>query len=194
MRTRLRVAIVAACLATGACGGNETPPSSAASPAASSQPSEAGLVSASAIAGCAGFTPAKAAEILGVSAAEVTDNSRDQGALRFCAYRSQTDPSKGVSFTLGRRDSVQQAISSLQRERDAMGGAQGAIDRVTKSPSSRPASEDVQGIGGEAFYSALNGAIMLRVGNVLAQVIAPDEMALKKRVAEEVVRGLRTRS
>ncbi len=192
MRTRVMILLTAIAVAPAACGGGDQPSSSAATPAASSSSTPSGgLVSPESIKGCAGFTATKAAAILGVAAGEVSDESRDQGVLRFCTYRLRNDQSKAVSFTLGRRESVAEATASLQSEREAMGGAQAAIDRVTKSPSSTPSSEDVQGIGDEAFYSALNGAIMLRVGNVLAQVMSPSDMGLKKRVAEEVARGLR---
>ena len=190
MRTLHTILIGTVMVAAAACerSSDQAPSSSATS---QGTPPEAGLVSMTAVTSCAGFTPAKAAEILGITAAEVADNSRDQGALRFCAYGSRTDPSKTVSFTLGRRESVAAATASLKRERDALAEAQGAIGRVTQSPSSQAASENVQGIGDEAFYSAMNGAIMLRVGNGLAQVMSPADMALKKRVAEEVARGLR---
>lgn len=195
MRTLLTILIGAAAILGGGCGDaseRPAPPASGGVPATGTS-AEAGLVPSSSITGCAGFTPAKVAEIVGGTAADITDNSRDQGSLRFCSYANRTDPSKSVSFTLGRRDSVAAAVSSLKSEREALGGAQGAIDRVTKTPSGQPASEDVSGIGDDAFYSAMNGAIMLRVGNVLAQVIAPSDLALKKRVAQEVARGLRVR-
>ena len=191
MRALLTILIGTTAILAGGCGdANERPASSAGTPAGAA-PKDTGLVAARAIAGCAGFTPAKVADILGAAAADITDNSRDQGSLRFCAYGSSTDRSKQVSFTLGRRDSVAAAVASLKREREALGDAQGAIDRVTKSPSSQAASADVSGIGDEAFYSPMNGAIMLRVGNVLAQVMSPADLALKKRVAQEVARGLR---
>ncbi len=192
MRTWMAIAILVVCAGTGACGGSGDTPAAGGAPGASPAAAPASnLVDEGTLTACAGFSAAKAAEILGVAASEVTDSSRTQGTLRFCSYRKADDPSKTVSFTLGRRDSVAQAVASLQSERDALGGAQGAIDRVTKSPSARPASEGVQGIGDEAFYSSMNGAIMMRVRNVLVQVMGPNDLALKKRVAEEVARGLR---
>ncbi len=188
----LHLSLAAACLIWSGCGGDgDKPRSSAATPPAASPTAGGGLVNAEAIAACAGFTAAKAADILGVGPAGVTDYSRTEGRLRMCHYRDGANRSKAVSFTLGSRESVERARASMESEREAMGGAQSAIDRVTKSPSKTPASEDVSGIGDEAFYSAMNGAIMLRVGNVLAQVTAPADMTLKRRVAEEIVKGLR---
>ena len=189
MRARYRLWILAGCAAAFGCGGSaperETP-AGGATPAAATD-----LISADALAGCAGFSAARAASLLGVPPEVVTDFSRTEGRLRMCHYRNADDVTKSVSFTLGHRESVEQAKSSMQRERESMGAAQGAIDRVTGSQSKTAASEDMSGIGDEAFYSAMNGAIMLRVGNVLAQVTSPGDLALKKRAAEAVAQALR---
>jgi hypothetical protein len=138
---------------------------------------------------CAGVTVEKAAIILGASPAELTDYSEPHKHL--CAYVNQKDRSKAVTFTLSRRDSLEQAAASMRRERESMVMAQGSIDRATGSKSKEKAIQDVSAIGDEAFYSPLNDAILLRVANVIAQVTAPEDMAVKKRAAEEVARGLR---
>lgn len=92
----------------------------------------------------------------------MTDYSGAEASTRLCLYRHQGDRSKAVSFTLGPRESIERATASTESERETMGFAQGAIDRVTKTPSARPPSEDVSGIGDEAFYSPMNDAILLR--------------------------------
>jgi hypothetical protein len=180
-RIALAKAILFAGIAsTAACGGS--------GPAA--EP-DAGLVSQSAIDGCAGFTPGKAAELLQLDAATVTDYSGTEGRLRSCVYR-QADRNAGiVSFTLRRKDSVDLARRSMASEREAMGMAGGAIGHVTGGGGDEPATQDVANIGDEAFYSPLNGAIMLRVGNAIAQVTGPEDFALRTRVAELVAEGLR---
>ncbi|MGH2386418.1 MAG: DUF3558 family protein [Candidatus Limnocylindria bacterium] len=181
-------------IALAACGGNGgEPESSAAAPAASSAapaPSP-GLIPAETIASCAGFTADKAAVLLGLPPDSVKDSSENVGSARHCTFSNPKDRSAGIAFTLSARDSVKRAEASLESERQAMGQAQRAIDGVTGKSSKAPASEDVSGIGDGAFYSSMNGTIMLRVGNVLAQVSAPQDMGLKKQVAQEVARGLR---
>jgi hypothetical protein len=158
---------------------------------AASTPSP-GLIAPDALTRCAGVTVEKAAIILGASPAELTDYSEPQkSGGHLCAYVNQKDRSKAVTFTLSRRDSLEQAAASMRRERESMVMAQGSIDRATGSKSKEKAIQDVSGIGDEAFYSPLNDAILLRVTNVIVQVTAPEDMALKKRAAEEVARGLR---
>lgn len=79
----------------------------------------------------------------------------------------------------------------MQSERESMSMAQEAIDSVTGSASKKPAVDDVSGIGDDSFYSPMNGAIMLRVANVIAQVTGLADMALKKRAAPKIAERLR---
>jgi hypothetical protein len=169
-------------VAIGACGGSgretasETPPASR----------------ANVVAGCAGFTIDKAAAILGVPPASLQDYSEPIGETRRqCTFSTSTPPRRAVSFTLSPRESESRAVSSMASEREAMGFAQRAIDGTTGTASKDTAVEDVSKIGDDAFYSPLNGAIMMRVGTVIVQVTSPNDMAAKKRVAEEIVKGLR---
>ncbi len=195
MKTILRAFAVAFCSTLlASCGGSSEPPGEASAPAAApgAQPAAASrLIAADALTGCAGMTADKAAAIVGAAPADLTDYSRTEGKIRMCLFRNPNQRSQTVSFSLSHRESVERAIASMQSERESMGMAQGAIDSVTGTESKKPAVEDVSGIGDESFYSPLNGAIMLRVGNVIAQVTGPSDMALKKRAAEEVARGLR---
>jgi hypothetical protein len=182
MKPRPIALLVAAMLGMTACGGPDAEPDTA---------PEAGLVSQETIDGCAGFTAEKAAGMLGLDPAIVTDYSRTEGRLRMCVYR-QADRNTGiVSFTLNRKDSVDLAIRSMASEREAMGMADREISEVTGSSSTEPAAQDVSAIGDDAYYSPLNGAVMLRVGNAISQVTGPEDLPLRIRVAEEVARGLR---
>jgi hypothetical protein len=173
------------------CGGSSKPPDTATRSGSGASTPSPGLIAPDTLTRCAGVTVEKAATIVGASPAELTDYSRPEGKLRLCLYHNPKDRSKAVSFTLSRSDSVERAAASMRNERESMGLAKGAIDRATGSKSKDKAIQDVSGIGDEAFYSPMNDAIMLRVANVIAQVTAPGDMALKKRAAEEVARGLR---
>jgi hypothetical protein len=193
--TRLANALVlTGILGTAACGGADPPqgksPASGV-PAEAAAAADAGLVSQGTIDACAGFTSGQAATVLGLDPPIVTDYSRTEGRLRNCVYR-QADRNTGiVSFTLNRKDSVDLARRSMASEREAMGMADQAISGVTGGGSDAPPTQDVSKIGDEAFYSPLNGAIMLRVGNAIAQVTGPDDLALRVRVAQQVAEGLR---
>lgn len=173
------------------CGRSNEPPKPASEPGAAASARPTGVISADALTSCAGFTTATAGAIVGAAPAELTDYSRTEGRLRICHYRNPSDRTKAVMFTLAHRPSVESAIASMTSERETMGSAQGAIDRAMGTRSKGAAVEDVSAIGDEAFYSPMNGAIMMRVGNVIVQVTAPADMALKKRTAEQVARGLR---
>jgi hypothetical protein len=194
--TRLAKALVlAGFVGTAACGGADPPQGMDPQPAEpavepAAEP-DSGLVAQETIDGCAGYTSGQAAAVLGLDPAIVTDYSRTEGRLRNCVYR-QADRNTGiVSFTLNRKDSVDLAKRSMGSEREAMGMADRAISGVTGGRGNEPATVDVSEIGDEAFYSPLNGAIMLRVDNAIAQVTGPDDLALRTRVAEQVAEGLR---
>lgn len=188
--TRFTIALLVTALGAAACGGSADSSDTTDAPGAATG-SGRGLVSQQLIDSCAGFTSQKAAALLGLDPAIVTDYSRTEGRMRSCVYR-QADRNTGiVSFTLRRFDSTEQARRSMASEREAMGMAGSAISGVTGSKSKDPVVQDVSAVGDEAFFSPLNGAIMLRVANAKAQVTGPRDMALKKRTAEQVAQGLR---
>jgi hypothetical protein len=190
MNPRSPISLLLLCTVSFACGRAGEPPKAATdSPGAA--PAVASQATTDVVSRCAGFTPATAAAIIGVPAADITDYSRTEGKLRMCHYGAAGERSKSVSFTLRRAPSVESASASMASERETMGSAQTAIDRVTGSASKKPAVEDVSAIGDEAFYSPMNGAIMLRVRDVIAQVTAPADLTLKKRAAEQVAQALR---
>lgn len=182
MALRPLAAVLCGALVVGACSGD------GATREAPAQKPSAPSASTDAIPRCAGFTVDKAAAILGVPASSLQDYS-EMG--RQCTFRSPTNPRLTVAFTVSPRQSESDAISSMASERETMGMAQRAIDGVTGTKSKDKPVEDVSQIGDDAFYSPMNGAIMMRVGRVIVQVISPADMAAKKRVAEEIVNGLR---
>jgi hypothetical protein len=182
------IILMAGALAAGACGDSSEAPRP--TPAPSARPAATDLISQATVDGCAGFTRERAAALLGVDPATVIESSETVGRVRQCTFRSPTiEP---VTFTLSRRASVDAARRSMASERESMAMFERAVGGVTGKTSTAPATEDVSRIGDEAFYSVANGAVMLRVGNVIAQVTGPGDMALKKKVAEEVALRLRT--
>jgi hypothetical protein len=189
MRNTALVISLGGALGFGACGSSDGVPGNGT--AATEAQADGASISQETVDTCAGFDLARAAALLSVPAGTLNDYSRTEGELRYCYFRQPEPPRQGVTFTLSRRESAPAAEASMARERDTMGAASRAIDRVTGSASAGPATEDLSAIGDEAFYSPLNEALMFRVGNVIAQVTEPPDMALKKQVAEDIVAGLR---
>jgi hypothetical protein len=188
--SRFSIALLLTAVCAVACGGGaDTPEGTAAAEPAST--SDTGLVTQQTIDNCAGFTAQQAAALLGLDPAIVNDYSRTEGSQRNCVYR-QADRNTGiVSFALSRRDSVDAAKRLMSNDREAMTMADRAISGATGTESKEPAAQDMSAIGDEAFYSPLNGTIVVRVANAVAYVSGPDDMALKKRAAEQVAQGLR---
>jgi hypothetical protein len=154
---------------------------------------------------CAGFTVDKAAELLGVSAAdlEVQTGSSELTGGQLCRYWSaESLIGPGLQFVLESESSPAAAAQSLGRLRQDAPAGDAAIRGASGQPATGAAVVGIDGIGDEALWEALTNAVNVRVGNVLVSVQASssrravehDEraaIALERRVAEEVVRGLR---
>jgi hypothetical protein len=181
-------------------------PESAASGAtdAPSNPST-GVIDRARINACAGFTADRAAELLGVSAAELevqTGPSAEIGG-QLCRYWSaESLIGPGLQFVLEAESSPAAAAQTLAALRENAPASDAAIREASGRQVSRTAVVDIEGVGDEAFWEALTNAVNVRVGNVLVSIQASasrsavqhDEravIALERRVAEEVARGLR---
>ena len=69
-----------------------------------------------------------AAAILGVPAEKLRDHSRDlSGNSRWCILENPDDSKKGVTFTVSRADSVDQAASEFQQFRQHASKATGIV-------------------------------------------------------------------
>jgi hypothetical protein len=51
--------------------------------------------------------------------------------------------------------------------------------------------QPIDGLGDEAYGTPVNNSLNVRVGNVIVQVVAPEDTDVKRRVAERIVAGLR---
>lgn len=170
-----------------ACGGSESEEQGGAR--GSARGGE--LVSAEAVRNCAGFSTEDAAQVLDLPAAEIEEASEDiHETLRGCSYRSTRDPMTGVAFTLATSESVEEAVDGMAYGREMAGMAKRTIEGVTETGSSRPALEEVEGVGDEAYWMEVNGTLNVRVKNVEIQIQAPDDTAQQKEVARRIVNGL----
>jgi hypothetical protein len=191
---RLRLALSLTAVVVLACGGSDTPPESgtATDTAGSATDQDAGqTVSTETIARCAGFTVEDAAEILAVPVSGLEDRSRDETeTIRICSYVSTSDPSTLVAFNLSPRESVAEAISEMAYNREMMGVAQTSIEGAMGEKGGEPAYEEIDGVGDEAFWSPLHGAMQMRVGDVFVQVTMPNDLEKQKAIGRKVAEGL----
>ena len=188
----LRIAVLSVSVVCAACGGGEksasTPPPGAAGTTAS--PPAAALVTPETVANCAGITRDKAAVLLGVPASALADYSRTEGKLRNCLYTVAENRSNTVSFTLSRKDSVKAAEESIASERESISLAQRSIDSVVGGKTKEAAAQTVSA-GDDSFFSPVNGALTMRVRNVIAIITSPRDDERRKRVADAIAEGLR---
>lgn len=144
------------------------------------------------MAGCAGFTAARAAAFLGVPAADIKDASTNlYEKLRMCSFAStQEDGRTLLGLSLRRDDSIEEATLEMARLRENAGLAQGVIAGATTQDAKGPAYEEIAGLGDEAIWTQVNGTLNVRKGNVAIQIMAPSDRDAQKRLAEQVVAGL----
>ena len=194
MRFVPAILLTAVCLQLG-CGGSPSGSDSAASrtsPQSASAAGGTGAIGRDVVDTCAGFTPEKAAALLGVQADTLTDYSGTAGDERVCLYRDPNDYEHTVSFNLTHEDSVQAARGSMAAYRENFGEAQRVIDGATGSTSAQAAVQAVGGMGDEAFFSPVSGAVTFRVANVIVELFHPEDVEQRTRVAAAVIEGLKS--
>ena len=147
-----------------------------------------GTVSLATVQSCAGFSTAAAAEILGIPAADLVDQSQDlYETLRSCSFGNPNDSRQSVIFSLSHDESVEEATAEMASLRSNLELAQ-------HTPAGAPgegAYSDISGLGDEALWTAVNGTLNVRWRNVSLQVISPSDKKAQIAVAEKVLAGLR---
>lgn len=144
------------------------------------------------IASCAGITKNDAAAVLGVAPQTLSDRSRDETPrLRLCSYAQSAAPHATAAFNLSARESAERASRSMASEREAMGTAASSISSAVGTDGSGSATDDLQGIGDEAFWSPLNGALMMRVHRVIVQITQPEDRDRQRDLARRIAAKLR---
>jgi hypothetical protein len=120
------------------------------------------------VAGCDKFTVADAAEFLGLPAGALKDKSQDiSDQSRWCIYSDAQDPRKGVTFTVEREESVNDAVIAFQQFRDHVGVAVGVLGEAGDK------AHNVEGLGDEALWTPVPGGVYARKGRYSVQVNGP---------------------
>ena len=134
------------------------------------------------IAHCAGFGPADAAAIFGVPAEKFQDKSQDiSEGSRWCILENADDRQKGVTFTVSRAESVDEAAEEFARFRQ---NAEVAVETIGKQGQK---SHEISGLGDEALWAAVPGGVYLRKGRYSIQVNQPPDEATQMKIARKIL-------
>ncbi len=136
------------------------------------------------VAGCAGFGIDDAAAILAVPATALQDSSQPLGDDgRWCIFSGVEDSSLAVNFSVTQADTVERAIEEFQQFR---GNVQVAVGILGEKGQ---AAHDVEGIGDEALWTPVPGALHVRVGRYSVQVNPPSDEETQIRIARRILGG-----
>jgi len=178
-----------------ACGrapGSEAKGGAAPGPAAATRSAGgAGLVAAAALASCGGFGAAQAAELLGIPASDISDRSSDlTPTLRMCTFSGRDAASQMISFSLSLESSVDEAKRTYAQMKDNIPIAQHAQESAG-AHSDDSALIEIEGLGDEALWTNVNGALTVRRGNLMIQVMAPRDRRKQIAVADKLLTLMR---
>ncbi len=171
------------------CGRKSAEPSAGRSgEQAGKRAASGGTVPLATVKSCAGFSTAAAAEILGIPAADLVDQSQDlYETLRSCSFGNPNDSRQSVIFSLSHDESVEEATAEMASLRSNLELAQ----NTPAGTSGDGAYSDISGLGDEALWTAVNGTLNVRRGNIYLQIISPSDKKAQIAVAEKVLAGLR---
>jgi len=136
---------------------------------------------------CAGFTVQDAAPFLGVPAARVVRKAeRISKSLVACSFAAgKTVP--GVAFSIEIEASAKKAAEQMESYRDNLATAGEAAPWKGKLPKGAYSDIMGEGMGDEAVWTDINGALTVRKLNVMVQVTMPKAKLEQIRVAQAVV-------
>ena len=168
----------------GAVPGPTAPPRSAAG-------GGGGMATAGTLATCGGFGAAQAAELLGVPASGITDSSSDvTPTLRMCTFSARDASSQIVTFSMSLEESVDEARRTYAQMKANIPIAQHAQESAGVS-SDDSALIEIGGLGDEALWTNVNGALSVRRGNLMIQVMAPRDRKKQIAVADKLLALMR---
>jgi hypothetical protein len=147
-------------------------------------------VAAADVASCAGFGAVQAGELLGVPASAIADHSSDVSpTLRMCTF-SGRDAASLISFSLSLESSVEEAKRTYAQMKDNIPIA-GHAQESAGVHSEDSALIEIGGLGDEALWTNVNGALTVRRGNLMIQVMAPRDRKKQIAVADKLLALMR---
>jgi hypothetical protein len=146
-----------------------------------------GTIPESTLASCAGFTTTAAAEFLSVPPADIQDMSVSTEATRNCRFVSKTQPGKKVGWDMHLSNTVADATASMAELR---GGYTLAFKTPARQGTAAP-FEEISGLGDEAFWTAINGMVVVRRANVMFEFLYPfKDKTAQVELAKKVLAGM----
>lgn len=131
---------------------------------------------------CAGFGPAEAAAILGVPSEKFQDKSQDLSEdSRWCILANPDNSANGVTFTVSRAKSVDEAATEFGQFRQNAAVAVGTIGKQGQK------THEIPGLGDEALWTPVPGGVYLRKGRYSVQVNQPADEATQIRIARKIL-------
>lgn len=126
---------------------------------------------------CGGMTEDLAGEMLGVSAAELK-KSADFKAPVTCRIQSKSNFLIGMSYSIYIEESPEKAAKELNKIKEGLA----FLSEI----------EAMEGLGDEAFWAGNKRArrLVARKGNVLIDVMRPDDLAVQKRIVRLVFENM----
>ena len=134
------------------------------------------------VAHCAGFGPAEAAAILGVPAAQFQDKSQDiSEGSRWCILENLGNSANGVTFTVSRAKSVDDAVTEFSQFRQNSALAVRTLGKQGQK------THEVAGLGDEALWTPVPGGVYLRKGRYSVLVSRPADEATQIKIARKIL-------
>ncbi len=136
---------------------------------------------------CGGFTVADAAAFFNAPPEGWRDDSQPLGDnSRWCIFNNSGDSGPGLNFSIRRSDSVEQAKTEFQQFRGNVGVAVSVLGDKFDAQGRQP--HNVPGLGDEALWTPVPGALYARKGRYSVQVNQPSEEELQVRVMRKILR------
>jgi hypothetical protein len=131
------------------------------------------------------FNASDAATILDVPVDQITAKS-EEGYEGFwqCTFTTD-DYNKSVSFSVSIAKSVAQAVTDMEQYRSNLEFA--GSTKVFENNSASGAYSDIIGVGDDAVWTAINGTLSVRKGNVTLQIIMPSDRLKQIEVAKTFI-------
>ena len=138
---------------------------------------------------CSIFTADDAAAILGIPVTGIKADSQELYAGSWlCSYEGGSFEEM-VGFSLSTVESVEKAVTDMAQYRSHLETARGV--EPFKDDLAKGAYTDISGIGDDALWTAANGTLTVRRGNVSIQVQLPKDREAQVKVAERFLAGLK---
>lgn len=137
---------------------------------------------------CSTFTLDDAAAILGTTTADIQVDSEELYAGNWMCIYKVKDTDKMVSLNLSLTKSVKKAADDMAQYRSHLETARG-IEPFRKDLA-QGAYSNIEGLGDDALWTAANGALSVRKGNISIQVQLPAGKDTQVEVAKKVLARL----